>query len=338
MEEDMFQIHTIGNGLGDCFLIEIGEEKYPIYILVDGRKACQANANIEEISKLMKSGRVLDYLIVTHCDNDHIGGIIEIINQGKLINSNTNIIYNLVTKPVQADISYAQAEMLEKLATEYTLINTCSKDYSRLAGKLLLLSRGKRADFNPQICEGNKPILTLLSPSSSGINDVYLNYLEAKKDKNRKDSEVINRNSITFLLEYENKKAIFTGDAYFCDVEPVLNSLKNFTSSTKIDFIKLPHHGALNNCGSIIGFAVQHQCEKLLVTGETMWKRRIDAKTGKIIEPKHPAPMVLKDIVEKYINVSKTVKLYTNIIFDFRDYTYLDAIKNVVDTDTLIEL
>lgn len=63
---------------GDCFLITLVEED--IHILIDGgTKETYQNCLKERLIQLNKDSKEIDLLVVTHIDNDHIGGIIELL-------------------------------------------------------------------------------------------------------------------------------------------------------------------------------------------------------------------------------------------------------------------
>ena len=65
---------------GDCFLITI--EEAGITILIDGGTAeTYYSALKSKLQKLSHSGKCIDLLIVTHIDDDHIGGILELLKE-----------------------------------------------------------------------------------------------------------------------------------------------------------------------------------------------------------------------------------------------------------------
>lgn len=75
---------------GDCILITIIKED--IHILIDGGTSdTYRNCLRERLIQLKKQGKRIDLLIVTHIDNDHIGGIIEFLKENGS-NDDSNII------------------------------------------------------------------------------------------------------------------------------------------------------------------------------------------------------------------------------------------------------
>lgn len=311
----MFKIISIGEGLGDCFIIKVGLDETPVHILVDGRYG--NNKNVSKMKKYLGEENVFDFIVVTHCDSDHIKGVVKLLNMGKCIDENTKFIYNFITKPIDNSISYVDAEELEKIIKNYCVINTCSRDYKNLSNKLYILSVNDRNDFDINVYNDLKPVLTLLSPDMKGINDVYIDYMNWKEKDKDANREKINKNSIVFLLEYKGKRALFTGDAYFEDIIEILDTMKDF-SDKKIDLIKVPHHGAAQNCKGMVDYAIAHNCDRLLITGEKEWAK------NKI----HPAKDILEEIINKYKN--NKIMLYTDINFDFTSTPELLPINNMI--------
>lgn len=65
---------------GDCFLIMA--EKENINILIDGGTATTYHKVLKrKLQDLDRQGKCIDLLVVTHIDNDHIGGILELLKE-----------------------------------------------------------------------------------------------------------------------------------------------------------------------------------------------------------------------------------------------------------------
>ena len=74
------EIEVLPANEGDCILITI--EKEDIHILIDGGTAeTYRNYLKTRLIQLRNEGKEIDLLIVTHIDNDHIGGIIELLKE-----------------------------------------------------------------------------------------------------------------------------------------------------------------------------------------------------------------------------------------------------------------
>lgn len=304
-EKDIkFVIENLSVGQADCFLITLENSlKDTCTILVDGNcekdNVRRRSGLIERISELEK----LDYIVVTHCDNDHLGGILELFDQcdgrpgTRDLSSqlaDTAIIYNRVTTGV---ISYKQAERFEQLIRERKIINTCSRSYDNKNAMLKLLPLRKRGilKFNEQYKDN--AFLTFLNPDRDGVNQVYNDYRRWRGDKKRKEyAALINRQSIAFMLEFAKKRVLFLGDANWRDIEKKLDAVPELK---RCDLIKIPHHGAAQNNTGIVDWAQTHTCKRFIVTGKKIW------------DEKHPD----KDLIESFYKTSGVpLTFYTDVI------------------------
>lgn len=80
LDEAPFEVTVLNTGKSDCILIQIDDKT----IMID----TGTNKNGEQICKLLKEKNIdtLDYLILTHMDKDHIGGVDSVLNQVKVTN------------------------------------------------------------------------------------------------------------------------------------------------------------------------------------------------------------------------------------------------------------
>lgn len=208
-------------GNGDACLIRTPEG---INILIDGGPEGK-----DIVKKLYLRGvKKLDLVILSHPHSDHIGGLIEVLNE---IPINSVLIGNL-------DLSESDQSTIEKHNLFLEIINTKqiplfivkSKNILRISSKLNLIPIWPEPD-----------------------NIIYL-------------KENINNQSLVLLLEYENKKILFTGDIEIQAQREILNSLKNPSMNKsnslkdisinndiyndinnyliKADILKVPHQGS----------------------------------------------------------------------------------------------
>ena len=85
-EKNEIEIEVLPANEGDCILITIENED--MHILIDGGTAeTYRNYLRSRLIQLRNEGKKIDLLIVTHIDNDHIGGIIELLKEN---GTNTN--------------------------------------------------------------------------------------------------------------------------------------------------------------------------------------------------------------------------------------------------------
>lgn len=79
-KKNKIEIELLPANEGDCILITIENED--MHILIDGGTAETYRDHLKtRLIQLRKEGKMIDLLIVTHIDNDHIGGIIELLKE-----------------------------------------------------------------------------------------------------------------------------------------------------------------------------------------------------------------------------------------------------------------
>ena len=66
---------------GDCLWVEYGDPMHPSRLLVDGGTPETSVALRKRVTQLPENDRHFDLLIVTHIDNDHIGGVLELLGE-----------------------------------------------------------------------------------------------------------------------------------------------------------------------------------------------------------------------------------------------------------------
>ena len=297
MGHNIVKICCLSKGTEDCFLIEIKfDDEDRLRLLIDGGKSIEyLRQYLKNIYNTKDDYPEIDYIIVTHIDSDHIKGIIDLYTDDKLnkIIGNAKLIYNYIVNC--PEISYREAEELEKIVKHEKVIVTYKNSYkSDNSHKIMFLSYEDRK--NKEYCYDSilekKAILTFLNPTLEMITKVHDNYII-----NKKDAKSINRSSIVFLLEYKSKVLLFTGDCFLKDVVDKIDDIfiKNENENNKrIDFIKVPHHGAYDNNKEINDLIKKYNCNNIYVT--------CDEK-----DTKHPSKEFLK-----IIKNNESLNLYTN--------------------------
>lgn len=246
------EIKFLKAGTGDSILIH--HKTYNI--IIDGGN--DSNHLLSEIDKIHLKGEVIDLLIITHHDDDHIRGILDFLKlvvDGKYGNKSDfvkKVIFNsprlfLGFKPVGTEglLSYKQAhdveELLLKIKPQWEQYTDESppiifddlqidflapaiedlKKYSENNGVYL------SSDFK---CDWKEPMHSL---------DKYIN--DSSQDKS-----ISNKSSVVIKLECENKKILLTGDVTPDRLEIIIDKLVGDNESNPIyfDYIKLPHHGS----------------------------------------------------------------------------------------------
>ena len=262
-------------GQGDCFLIKVTDDLGRYFnLLVD----CGENG-MEGVIKDALTGQRLNGIVVTHVDDDHIKGVIDLIEGSKMKKflSSTFILYN---KYDDSLITYEKGrklyEEVRSRMSQKLLIKSYARNYNRenkaierkrKAEELpvYILSKGQRKLMSTKMLEKDNVYITLLSPDIDTLKKLMRDWKKVSESKKRinENSLIKNKSSISFLLEFNNKKILMTGDG---EIQSIYESLQEIKDIHHIDYIKIPHHGARNNNCGIEKFVDSYSCTKYGVT------------------------------------------------------------------------
>lgn len=244
---------------GDC--IFVSAENYNI--LIDGG-IVQTYQNLHDrrnpdkplkllINKLHEENKHIDLLVITHVDDDHIGGIIEWFED-----------------------EFPEEGFIREIWMNDDVVlsdKSCLRNSPTQAGKLIELWRTKGRSYSNNIVQGDEydrgpfhfKVLAPLPKYRNGIAERISASLQNTGTGNGKDSASLkdliaqpwkngtltkeNRASIAFELSTtDNNKVLLLGDAHIKDI---MDGLRYFypKQETPISYnaIKLSHHGSKNN-------------------------------------------------------------------------------------------
>ncbi|MBK1812032.1 MBL fold metallo-hydrolase [Clostridium sp. YIM B02505] len=294
-----FKIKNLSVEQADCFLILLeNSDGNSCNILVDGNREGKSSTSFLSMKKEIEKLSKLDYIIVTHVDNDHIGGILSLFQEysthklNKLLD--TTLIYNYITRD---RISYSQAKKFEDLIEGRLVIQSYKETYEKKHCLLKILNISERCIATTILTNRDKnAYLTFISPDKAGIEAVIKDYKDIKnKIKTSPNKSLVNKNSISFLLEFGGSSVLFLGDTYWKEVQPIVGNIKNLEN---INLIKIPHHGASKNNENIIEWSFKMHCKKFIITGKENWDKE------------HPDEMIIEELNKVYGN---NVKIYSKI-------------------------
>ncbi len=223
----------------------------------------------QTIDDLKNRNEFVDLLIMTHVDDDHIGGVLKWVeNDSDTINTIKKVWFNS-----------------GRLISEYFGKEEIKENLLRLKDKSSLKTSIKQGicfeDFIEKNAIWDRKIIksldeiqlfglkfTILSPSvkklesllvkwkkeeknlkTSKKNDYRISLKELiEKDTFEGDKSIHNGSSIAFILEYKGNKMLFLGDAHPQDVVDSLMQL-GYSVEKPIDaaFVKVSHHGSKAN-------------------------------------------------------------------------------------------
>ena len=263
------RVHFLNVGQGDCSVIELPDGKV---MLIDGgdyRPSTQKT--ILRYLNALKI-EVIDYLVITHADEDHCGSLDVILKHKKVLNA-----YLPPTFPV-GGTEYAEA--YEALKHEDCKLFYTSRTTDCLDGAYYEYSYA----------------LSFLSPYSLDVENV-LNNPNAEYDE-----DATNQLSAVTYFDYQGVGVLFMADVDFAVEDSLMRddeifndfSARNFAlSSTEI--LKVAHHGskystskafleylhtqtAVISCGANnpYGHPTNETLSRLTAVGADVWRTDID--------------------------------------------------------------
>lgn len=322
---------------GDCIHISFADSDKKIRnILIDGGTKGTYNIPSKKestegdlttlVNEIKAKDNCIDLLILTHVDDDHIGGILkwfendlalaqDIIkevwfNSGRLICKHFDwpeIQENLRMIKIlkgRRKTGIAQGAAFEDYITEFGIwhqqIIMAGMEFERFGAKFQILSPDeyslRRLLHKWQI---EKPI----SRTSAGKRDDYAPTLlqHAAADKFEEDDKIHNGSSIAFIMTLNDVSYLFLADAHPAVVEKSLHDL-NYTVDSPLEaaFMKVSHHGSQGNTSPKL-FAVVKTSKYIISTN------------GK--GHKHPN----KQLLARLLAINKNKGMETDIYFNYPD-------------------
>lgn len=217
-----FELDILDVGQGDASFLRT-EQGYTIF--VDGGSSNVSKVGIYRILPFLKykGVRGIDYWMVSHTDEDHISGLMELLEAGYEIR---NLVFS--KEVVQDETLWELLALAEQEGTEILYLN---------AGDVLHLGRAK---------------LTVLFPPSGGeIAGDAAGMDEAGADRTARKKTTVDRNAASLVVWYEEGdfSGIFTGDIGSAEEKKLLEILEEMCLLGKIDgmevdFYKAAHHGS----------------------------------------------------------------------------------------------
>lgn len=263
---------------GDCILVSHTSEDKVFNLLIDGGNPATFSHGPRlrykgelrlVLDEMKEKNQSIDLAILTHIDDDHIGGMLRAFetpgylcdmvkniwfNSSKNITDHFNHIEipanNIPLKCDDPETSIKQGKTLEgllkKIGCEQSSIIKVGQIINKGPFKFTILSPSE-SNLQKLLClwphEGES------SKTAGTSTDYSLSFEEIwNTDKFQEDESISNGSSIAFILEADGKAMLFLGDAHNKTVVESLGDLKYCKDNKlKLDLVKMSHHGSKHN-------------------------------------------------------------------------------------------
>ena len=243
------EIITLSDSNSDSFLIKFLCDVKNKYILIDGGLRGNGKKSLEIVSDIFNNNEVIDLVILTHVDLDHVNGLLSIFESDIITSENIGgVLFNTPHSEIEIDA------IKEKL----------SQCGYKEGNKLLELILKKNINIFKAVsgCDyhiDNDISIKILAPTQAALDIDHFNWRNTNighdesenynkesllKEKHAEDTKPQNVSSIVCLISFDSKIMLFTGDSV---PSQILNSVKE---PIAVNFFKIPHHGSKYNITS----------------------------------------------------------------------------------------
>lgn len=279
MEKWLIEIKIFKAENGDAFLLKFDNEQN---ILIDmGTPNTYKDEIKEELIKLNKLNQKIDLLVISHIDNDHIGGAIQFIKDNEQYNiikvnevwHNSYRHLNFTKKKIEK-INPKYKVILENIKSQYTpnlkkeeIRDITFEQGSSLASLLHRYNYSWNKSFENKAIFGENPVskqikdikIILLSPNQTKLNKLSSQWLSDLEDKlygfELSDEDLFN-DAFEFYMSNEFSQEILLNDC---------------SNSEDINLEKLAKYKGKDNSatnGSSLAFIIEYKEKKLLFLGD----------------------------------------------------------------------
>lgn len=293
------RIEILQAGTGDSIWISHNKKN----VVIDGGKSTIA---IRTRYDKIPLDEIIDLLVVTHIDSDHIAGIIALVKHMKENGEShrlKQVWFNFPKKEETDEYSVAEGNELASLLLG--IDGVCwNNNISELLDSTIEVGDMKLRVLAPDndVADEYKPN----NPDELGVYPedwhVNLRTLIDNVDDDDMDEGGPNSQSIIILVECEGKKLLLPGDSTPKELYDALLYYNNTNGTPlKLDFMKLPHHGSTRNVTKNILDAVT--CSDFIISTKKNKKYRFPNK----------------ETIAKLLRYRKCADKAINVYFNYQD-------------------
>ena len=249
----------------------------------------------KEIREVGLKNEIIDLWIITHIDDDHIGGILRFIKDASLRTqidlSKTDFWFNYTPYDYDTGLkttllkSVKQGVRLRKFLSEETKLNQAISDdlgEIDLYGCKLTILTPTKAELETLHKHWVKEETIILQKQSvskkvARPNDYQTKIGDFDLTNFEEDDSDLNASSITFLLDYNGNKVLFLADSHPSLIYAALTKIGySFQNKLKLTYMQLAHHGSkFNTNDNLLGLI---ECSHFIVNADGVNKHNLPNK------------------------------------------------------------
>ena len=254
-------IEVIKAYYGDCIFVTICYDGKEYIIMIDGgtprtyihrgRYGRTEDGNLKQkLEKLKKAGKAIDLLIITHVDDDHVGGVLAWYHEE--IPSSEFVKQIWMNDDVEVNIgkglenTSAQVASLKEILEE----NNVPFENKIVKGRVFQFEWGRLVALAPTAEAHNKIAEDIGDELNNTTNDRYDEDIKKllKEPYERGTCTLENDASMAFLLQTKDgENCLLLGDANIDVAMDTLEHTEGIELPLKCKWLKLSHHGSKNN-------------------------------------------------------------------------------------------
>tara|TARA_R110002049_G_scaffold286358_1_gene468122 strand:+ start:1161 stop:2210 length:1050 start_codon:yes stop_codon:yes gene_type:complete len=261
---------------GDSIIVSVEFDNIQKHILIDGGPSQTFEFQNRSmplkifLNVIKEKNQKIDLLVLTHVDDDHIGGLLSGFNKLSYLSELTNEVWfnsgKLISQHFKQNIESSNFLTLKDNSGSNTSIGQGVKFEDHLTSLNIwsheLIKAGD--EFQKFGC-----IFKVLSPSIEKLDELLIKWEKEKPDSLtsssktdykqtfsqllsydvfKEDVSIHNGSSIAFILEHEQKSIMFLGDAHpSIIIKSLIDLGYSKRNKLKLDFLKVSHHGSKAN-------------------------------------------------------------------------------------------
>ncbi|WP_273859904.1 ComEC/Rec2 family competence protein [Photobacterium sp. GSS17] len=240
------ELTTLTESNADSFLLTFRSQNQNKHILIDGGLKRDGRQALKLIEKIFEQGDIIDLVVLTHVDIDHVNGLLAFFESDNVNADNVRrVLFNVPN-------SIVEPELVKDKKTQ------CGyKEGNQLLE--LIIKKGinfTQAVEGDQFNLGEGIVIDILSPTKCALELDHENWLKTNighdedeeydkekliEEKHKEDRKPQNLSSIVCLITCDEKKMLFCGDSTPSQI------IKDGLGETPVDIFKVPHHGSKFN-------------------------------------------------------------------------------------------